>query len=83
LIALLDAKIEAGAVERVEPVVVGSDENGLIYGEQRVRDAPEALRPLVEARDLARRLSDLVEEVRDIVAADVAVMRMRQEAVGK
>jgi hypothetical protein len=83
LVTLLDAQIHAGAIERIETDIVGADEDGPIYADRRVWTVPDALQPLVEARDLALRLAGLIEEVRDIVAADVAVMRMRQEVAGR
>lgn len=70
LVDKIDRLLDAAAVEHVEAITIGADENGEIHGERRSRVVPAAMQPLVTARALATRLAALIDNVGDLLEAD-------------
>lgn len=71
----LDALVAASVGPVTHSVVVGCDEVGTNIRDV-VRDEPDPR--LVDLRDRVRVLSESLDVVRDLVAAEEAIMRMRQ-----
>jgi hypothetical protein len=74
LIDVLDRHVAAATVERVEYDIVRVDDHGEHLGARRVRDVSDAARSLLRARQLAARMADLVDHVRDRLVAEQAVL---------
>jgi hypothetical protein len=74
LFALLDRRIAAATVEKVEYEIARVDEHGEHVEAIRVRTVSDEARPLVRARQLAGRMVALVDRARDHLAAEQAIL---------